>query len=169
MNAWFRLWPIALALCICSCATPYRPLKAGKGYGEAQISTNEFSVSFQGNGQTSLEQDYDYVLLRAAEVTLQNGFSNFAVMDVTNTSSARPYTVHQQFYGSIPAEASLVPPTRSGYNARSGYIYEVKERRIHFEPGTILRIKCFKPKPDKPFTYDAAALRDSLREKYKLR
>jgi hypothetical protein len=169
VNFCFRLLLVALPLCLCGCATPYRPLKGGKGFSESQITTNEFSVSFQGNGRTSLEQDYDLVLLRAAEVTLEHSFSNFAVMDVTNTSSARPYTVRQRFYGNNTAEASLVPPTPGGYNLSSGYIYEVKERRIDFQPGTILRIKCFPTKPDKPFTYDAAELRDSLKRKYKLR
>ena len=173
MNACVRLLLIVLAWCFCGCATPYRPLQGGKGYSESQIATNEFSVSFQGNGQTSLEQDYDFVLLRAAEVTLEHSFSNFAVMDVTNTSSAKPYTVHQRFYSNTPAEMSLAPPSPGvvpgGYNLSSGYFYDVKERRILFEPGTILRIKCFATKPEKPFTYDAAELRNSLKQKYKLR
>jgi hypothetical protein len=176
VNVCFRLLLIALAGCLFwGCATPYRPLKGGRGYSESQIATNEFSVSFQGNGQTSLEQDYDFVLLRAAEVTLEHSFSNFAVMDVTNTSSAKPYTVHQRFYANTPAEMSLAPSalgfpaTSAGYSLSSGVIYDVKEQRIYFEPGTILRIKCFATKPEKPFTYDGAELRASLKRKYKLR
>ena len=161
--------PVAFALSFCGCATSYRPLKGGKGYAESQISSNEFSVSFQGNSQTSLEQDYDFVQLRAAEVTLQHHFSHFAVMDVTNTSSMKQYTVYQRFYAGTAAEANLIERTPGGFNLnQSGYVYDVKSKQIDFQPGTILRIKCFATKPGKPFTFDAEELRRSLRQKNKL-
>jgi hypothetical protein len=160
---------LIVAVGLCSCATAYRPAKSGKGYSDSQISTNEFEVSFRGNGQTDLAQATDFVLLRAAQVTLQHGFSHFAVMDVTNTSSARRYTVHQQFYSPVSPEMGW-PPLASGdpWAAPPGYIVHYDEPRIYFQPGTTLKIKCFSTKPEKPFTYDAAALEQSLKQKYKL-
>lgn len=150
-------WLIIIVVGLCSCATPYRPAKSGKGYSDSQISTNEFEASFRGNGQTDLARATDFVLLRAAQVTLQHGFSHFSVMDVTNTSSARRYTVHQQFYSPVSPETGW-PPLASGdpWAYPPGYIVQYDEPRIYFQPGTILRIKCFAAKPEKPFTFDAA-------------
>jgi hypothetical protein len=166
MNLCCRLIAAAMAaLCLCSCATPYRPLRAGKGFADSQIAPDQFLVSFKGNGQTSLERAYDFLLLRATEVSLQHGFPYFAVMDVTNTSSASRYTVRQQFY--TDSAATGFGPVES-YGSRGG-IVEVEEPHIYFQPGATLLVKCFTRKPDKPFTYEAAVLGQSLRRKNKMR
>lgn len=150
------------ALALCSCATPYRPAKGGKGYTESQISSNEFSIGFQANDRTSLETVYDFALLRSAEVALEHGYHFFAVTDAANTSSAKSYLEHQRYYASAFAPGGL------GVPAPSGYIVDVRQRRIDFQPGTLLRIKCYIEKPAKPFTYDAAEQRRMLRKKQKL-
>jgi hypothetical protein len=165
-----QYFPLLLAaFCLCSCATPYRPVASGTGFTDKQLQDDLFQVSFQGNGQTSSQQVQDFALLRAAELTLQHGFSYFAVEDITNTSSARPYTARQQFHVDYPPNIGLPPPTPGGYEPYgTGYIVEYEEPRIYFRPGTSLQVKCFRTKPDKPFTYDAAVLLLSLKQKYKL-
>jgi len=159
------------ALCLCGCATSYHPAKAGgKGFADAQISSNEFWVSFNGNSQTGIERAYDFALLHSSEVVQQHGCPYFAVMDVTNTSSAKAYTANQRYYVDNLFDGELGPPALSGYNSfQRGAIVEVSEPRIYFQPGTVLKIKCFPAKPVKPFTYDAAALQQTLKQKYKLR
>src|SRR5690348_3707754 len=97
---WATLLSLAVLL-LCSCATPYRPLKRGTGYASAQVASNEFAISFLGNADTTLERAYDFALLRSAEVTLQNGFSFFSVVKVTNTSSAKRYTQVSSTYGTL--------------------------------------------------------------------
>jgi hypothetical protein len=162
------LIPLA-TLWLCSCATPYRPLKSGTGFADVQLAPDLFQVSFQGNGQTTSEQVQDYALLRAAELTLQHGFSCFAVADITNTSSARPYNARQQFYTSYPPNMGLPPPTPvADFPYTPSYLIQYDEPRIYFRPGTSLRIKCYTTKPDKVFTYEAAVLQQSLKQKYKL-
>lgn len=164
-----RMWLTLVALWLCSCATPYRPMKSGKGYAEAQIAPDQFRVSFQGNGQTGSEQTSDFAMLRAAQVTLQHGFGYFAVTDVTNTSSARPYIVRQRFHTDYPPNMGLPPPTPGGYDPyRFGYIVEYQQPTIYFQPGTSLLIQCFKTRPEKPFTYDASAVERSIKQKYKM-
>ena len=158
-----------MAFWLCSCATPYRPLKSGTGFSEAQLAADVFQVSFQGNGQISTEDVQDYALLRASQLTLQHGFSYFAVEDITNTSSVRPYTGRQQFHTDYPPNMGLPPPTLGGYDQfGAGYIVEYEQPRLYVRPGTSLRIKCFATKPDKPFTYDASALERSLKQRHKL-
>jgi hypothetical protein len=51
---------------------------------------------------------------------------------------------------------------------QSGYIVQYEEPRTYFQPGTVLRIKCFTSKPEKPFTFEAATLQQTLKQKYKL-
>jgi hypothetical protein len=147
---------------ICGCATSYRPAHGGKGYTDSQIVSNEFSVGFQGNGQTSLEDVYDFALLRSAEVVLEHGARFFAVMDASNTSSLRTFMLRQRYYSGAMAPGGFMP-------AGSGYIVDVQEPKTDFKPGTLLRIKCFTEKPIKPFTYDAEELRRTLRAKHRLR
>lgn len=168
----YRLFGVLFALALlvfCSCATPYRPARSGKGYSDWQISSNEFAVSFRGNGETDAERATDFALLRSAHVALEHGFTHFAVMNVTNTSSARPYTLHQQFFTAVPPPGAWPPfGMAEQWSYEPGYVVEYDEPRIYFRPGTVLRIKCFVSKPEKPFTYDAKALQQSLKLKYRL-
>lgn len=161
---------LGIALGLCACATPYRPANRGKGYTDSQISSNEFQVGFQGNRNTTLEEVYDFALLRSAEVVLQHGCHFFAVMDATNTSSARSYIAHQRYYTGSTLFGPLNLPMHGPYGpSPSGYIVDVREPRVDFRPGTLLRIKGFVSKPAKPFTYDAAELEQTLRQKHKLK
>jgi hypothetical protein len=170
------LLPFFLGLTLfCSCATRYRPLKNKTGYSDTPIASNQFRVSFKGNGDTPLERTYDFALLRSAEVAEAHSFSHFAVIDVVNTSSASRYQIWQL---DMPDASGLREMT--WYNSTtpllsSGYYYNPfpfrpmhEETRIFFEPGTILTIQCFQSKPEKVFTYDASEIRKQLKQKYRL-
>lgn len=75
----------ALALLTaCATATPYQPIGArgaSGGYSEQQIESNRFRVSFAGNEFTSRARVEDYLLFRAAELTLQAGYDGFTIVD----------------------------------------------------------------------------------------
>jgi len=66
-------------------ATPYQPLHSSSaisgGYSETRIDEEHFRVSFAGNRLTSREQVESYLLYRAAELTLLNGFDYFEIED----------------------------------------------------------------------------------------
>lgn len=51
---------------------------------------------------------------------------------------------------------------------RVSYIVEYEQPRTYYRPGIRLLIRSFARKPDKPFTYDAAALEQSLKQRYRL-
>lgn len=75
----------ALALFACASPTPYQPLGtrgtgASGGYASQQIEQNRFRVSFSGNQLTSRERVENYLLFRAAELTVQNGYDGFTVV-----------------------------------------------------------------------------------------
>lgn len=76
----------ALTLSACETATPYQPLgvrntHASGGFYDQRLEQNRFRVGFRGNSLTSRERVERYLLFRAAEVTLQNGFDWFTTVD----------------------------------------------------------------------------------------
>lgn len=77
------LAPIGLAaLLVAGCTTPtlYAPAIDGKGYAEQQLETDRYRVSFAGNSVTPRETVENYLLYRAAEITVQAGHDRFRVV-----------------------------------------------------------------------------------------
>src|SRR3546814_10946749 len=81
-----RLAPLAaLMLFACATPTPYQPLGtrgtgASGGYASQQIEQNRFRVSFSGNQLTSRERVENYLLFRAAALTVQTGYDGFTIV-----------------------------------------------------------------------------------------
>ncbi len=75
----------ALALASCATPTPYQPATGSgsyrTGYWDQQVENDRFRVTFAGNSLTSRETVERYLLYRAAELTLQNGFDHFVLVD----------------------------------------------------------------------------------------
>jgi len=77
-----RAGAVGLVALVAGCIqpTPYAPATGGYGFDEAQIEQNRFRVSFRGNRATSRETVELYLLHRAAEVTLANGYDWFRIV-----------------------------------------------------------------------------------------
>ncbi|WP_374598301.1 hypothetical protein [Brevundimonas sp.] len=73
----------ALALSACATATPYGPASPDSRYGYSQqrIEGDRFRVNFAGNSVTSRDQVEMSLLLRAAEVTVENGGDWFTTVN----------------------------------------------------------------------------------------
>jgi hypothetical protein len=74
----------AIFCLLAACAsgpTPYQHARDGFGYSEQRIEDNRYRVSFAGNSATSRQTVEDYLLYRAAELTVQTGHDWFAVVD----------------------------------------------------------------------------------------
>jgi hypothetical protein len=65
----------------CGQPTPYQPATDGYGYSEQQIEDNRYRVSFAGNDLTPADTVQNYLLYRAAELTLGEGYDYFTVVD----------------------------------------------------------------------------------------
>ncbi|HUH05939.1 MAG TPA: hypothetical protein VML75_28310 [Kofleriaceae bacterium] len=70
-----------LALAGCAVPTPYQAAADGYGYSEQQLESNRFRVTFSGNSVTPRETVQNYLLYRAAELTVANGHDHFTVVD----------------------------------------------------------------------------------------
>lgn len=76
---------LAAALSACATATPYqaatpRSAVAG-GFSDVRLEADRYRVSFLGNSMTSRERVERYLLYRAAEITLQQGYDWFEATD----------------------------------------------------------------------------------------
>jgi hypothetical protein len=84
----------ALALASCATPTPYQPATGSgayrTGYWDEQLESNRFRVTFAGNSLTSRETVERYLLYRAAELSVQNGFDHFVL--VTRDTETRTST-----------------------------------------------------------------------------
>ena len=71
----------AVTLAACARPTAYKPAETpgGLGYSESEIGADQYRISFAGNGLTTRQIVDRYLLLRAAELTRDQGFDYFIV------------------------------------------------------------------------------------------
>ena len=127
----------------CVSVTPYqkRPSEKGLGYSDIRLDDDVYQIYFKGSSSTDMERVNDFALLRAAEVTLQNGCKYFSILE----------------------EKKYFKESINSYN--TGILSSTEIIR---KPGIILKIKCFKEKPDF-FVFNAKNVLDNLSKKYKLK
>jgi hypothetical protein len=107
----------ATALTACATPTPYQPATLTSrgpvnGFSEAPLTQNRWRVTFSGNTVTSREQVEDALLLRAAELTLQQGFDSFTPVNRATEREVR--------YSATPRYSSF---GSFGYSRFGGYPY----------------------------------------------
>ncbi len=78
-----------LALAACETTTSYQAAASpdSVGYAEQRIEPGRYRVTFQG-GEGPPQQVHDYVLLRAAQITVRDGYDWFRITD--RFDDARP-------------------------------------------------------------------------------
>jgi hypothetical protein len=82
----------------CAVPTPYQPSTGGYGYMEQQLESNRYRVTFSGNSVTSRDTVQNYLLYRAAELTLERGDGYFTVV---NQNVERSTVYYGTGYGSF--------------------------------------------------------------------
>ena len=110
---------IAAGLSACATATPYQPAvrtASGpqNGFYEMPLEQNRWRVGFAGNSVTSREQVEDALLLRASELTIQQGFDHFIAVNRETERDVR--------YQADPPIGSAFGPG-FGYSRFGGYPY----------------------------------------------
>ncbi len=100
-------FPVAAALAglLAACAsygpTPYQPAGGSDmGYSDTRIESDRFRVSFRGNSLTDRETVENYLLYRAAELTLQNGYDHFTIADRDTDRDRQIRSSGPSYYGS---------------------------------------------------------------------
>jgi hypothetical protein len=96
---------LAVGLAACATPTPYQPNVRGQqtsgGYSDVRIEPNRFRVSFAGNSLTSRETVEGYLLYRAAELTAQQGYDWFSIVDRNTDRHTQTYVdpLYHPWYG----------------------------------------------------------------------
>ena len=91
----------AFVLSGCATETPYRPA-TGKGfyrtgYTDRQVEANRFLVTFAGNTVTERDTVERYLLYRAAQLTVENGYDFFVMVQRDTDRQARTYSTTPAF------------------------------------------------------------------------
>ncbi len=124
-----------------ACATPPQPGNYHERISSTRLGTDSFIVS---SSRTSADdQIIDLALLRSAEITLQNGFNYFIVINTDASSAIDTDTAENEF------------------------IFHNGLRLQRADPGSTNTIVCFKDKPA-GVAYVALFVKASLRAKYGL-
>lgn len=86
-------------LAACATETPYKPAESRGEYGytETPLGDNRYRITFIGNSSTESETVQDYALLRAAELTLAQGYDWFETADRNEDKKVRNTTVDSGF------------------------------------------------------------------------
>jgi hypothetical protein len=152
---------MAAGFTLASCATGYHKTGFTGGHSETQLAPDIFRVSFSGNGFSSNQRAQDLVLLRAAELTLNHGYSYFIVGGESDTS------VNQTAYmpGHSYTSGSLSMVGRSAIYSTQTTYFPGMNIDI-YKPGQELLIQCLSRRPDSGMVFDASFLYSSLTQKY---
>lgn len=97
-----------VALASCATQTPYKPAekRGEEGYTETRLGENRYRITFVGNTTTPAETVKDYALLRAAELTLQEGYEWFQIMERDNDKKVSSFTSGGSAF-SVPSQTSV--------------------------------------------------------------
>jgi hypothetical protein len=145
------LLALALGIFFSGCATSYQKDSFSGGFSETQLSENVWKVHFRGNGKTTMERATDFCLLRSAELTLENGYQYFAIINEDSSTKSSTFTSPQTAYTNA-----------YGYTTFSG-----GQTFTANKPRTQNTILMFKEKTDKAgMVYEAQFIVQSLRGKY---
>ena len=150
----------ALALAACAAAPSYAPATTpgGAGYFERQIEANRYFVTYRASGEADAQMLQDFALLRAAELTLQQGGAWFWVdrraLDEAGAPSG-PRLGVSVGGGSIGG--------RGGVGVGVGMSFPLGGGGVRAHSATVEMRIGEGPKPDDPNAFDARATAAHLR------
>ena len=100
----------ALGLAACQYGpTPYQAAsRYERGYTEQKIEAERYRITFKGNSLTDKDTVENYMLYRAAELTLQQGFDHFTIVD-RDTDKKRRINTDGGYFGPRMSYAYFVP------------------------------------------------------------
>ena len=79
-----KILTVLLCLGLAGCATGYHSKGFTGGYSNMKLQDNIFKVTFRGNAYSSMERTGDFALLRSAEITIENGYKYFVVLETNS-------------------------------------------------------------------------------------
>lgn len=157
-----------IAVCLSACQTGYQ--RAGTyggipfgGYSDERIDQNTVIVKYNGNSFTKRREVSAYLLLRSAEVTVENGYDYFIISSMTSSPIDLDILTKQSYNGYVTSPPKAYPSyyrsiTYKSYRYRMSPFEATMQGCPNYDPrGESAVIKMFEGvvPPNTPFAYDA--------------
>ena len=84
-----NIFVIISILLFAGCATQYKADGLTGGYSQIQINEKTWQVTFRGNGYTSNNRAQKFAMRRAAEITIEQGFTHFIITQSSSQTTTR--------------------------------------------------------------------------------
>lgn len=141
-----------LTIYLAACATPYQSTGFRGGYSQTKLGPNIYRVDFKGNGFTSTERASDFLMLRCAQLTLDNNFQFFAFLNDKNEGH----------------ESSTAGFATTNYSTGSANTFYVPPVSV-YKPGEAVMIEMFHTAPKNvQYALNAEDVFNSITKKYGL-
>jgi hypothetical protein len=163
-----------ICLCLFGCTsmppTSYQAaqISGDNGFSHVKLSNNQYRVLFSGNKTSDETTVKDYALLHAAELTQQQGFDWFVIVDsdteveTKEVTRVGPVPITQVRGGTTCGLLGCTTPSSANYAGAQVLVQRVKDSVL-----SSLLITMGKGQPETPLTvFDAAQLADHLKQQY---
>lgn len=145
-----RVCCLLVLLSLSACSTPYQPQGFAGGYREQRISADQYIVSARGNAAASMDTIKTYTLRRAAELSVQNGYRFFTILEGSQdyktgfittpgtyrgTTTGSVYGTGNYAYGSTQTQGTYTPGQTTTYRKPRASI-TIKMLNPPLPPGT---------------------------------
>lgn len=160
--------PLLLLLLFAGCATGYNSMGYMGGFSETQLTPNAWQVRFVGNGYTSSERSSDFVLLRTAELMLDNGYEYFIVLDSANSAQAYTFTTPQTATTTVNANTNVFGNMATTTGTATTNVYGGQTYTGYKPRSEIIAVGLSEPISNGSLIFGSRFLVDTLAAKYEL-
>ena len=159
-----KLAVFLLAGGLAACSTPYQDMGLLGGVSATRIDTDTVQISGKGNAYTSAATIQQYVLLKAADETLADGYDFFVLLSASDASRSGAFYIPGQTTSYTTGNASVVG--NNVYGQATTQTYTTPGSTYTFiKPGEDAVIKMYrgvKPAHAPPNVYDAHQIEQYL-------
>lgn len=150
-------------LSACVTSTPYQAAnKRGEGYADQKLEAGKFRVVFEGNSYTDRAIAENYVLFRAAELTLLSGGDYFVLVDSNADTRSVFNTTGFNGGGVGLGNGFFYGGGFGGFGGFGGGLVSTTTReRLSYTVGAVITTGRG-PKPDNPMAFDARSVIESI-------
>ena len=149
----------------CANPTPYQSgvARGGYGYEETAIESDRYLVSFSGNSLTERDTVETFLLYRAAELTVEQGYDHFFVVRRDTESDRRTVTTGDPFRSRFGVQYRYFHPAYGWYGWRDPFWdSQVTTREITRYEAQAEIVFGSGPAPDDPDAFDARDVINTL-------
>ncbi len=101
---------VTFAILGCATPTPYQEATSfGMGYKDQKLDGEKYRVSFKGNRITERETVETYLIFRAAEITLKEGFDYFTMIQWNTDRYSQVESISPVVYGYYGQNTQIFP------------------------------------------------------------